>query len=106
MQEERKKEIEEEIQKTFEERKRKEFEKSCVIDRYYGSQWDDNTAYHDLIVKSEERQESFRAIIDEDGCYPDEAPNLDIYKKTNICFFDIKRELWRLLNILSMTFFL
>lgn len=65
------------------------------------SQWSKLTGYHKLIVKFFGKEVCFKTEVDSEGCYPDEeyiGVHIDINKNTNICFFDIKRELLPILK--------
>lgn len=124
LQQQRKEEIDKHIEEQIQYKKRRQFEKSCVIDRelilkslsyiinHYeenisaklekeeewsrDSQWSKLTGYHKLIINYNNREISFKAKIDSEGCYPDEeycGVYVDMNKHSDICFFEIKNEL-------------
>ena len=100
LQQKRKQEIEDIINKRIMKQQRKEFENSCVIDRMlifnsllyiinhyendmiarldfyeewdYGNQWSELEGYHKLIINYNGMETIYKTLIDTFGCYPDE----------------------------------
>ena len=124
LQQQRKQQIQKKIKEQIQKQKRKEYEKSCVIDRELilnslayiinhheekmsaklekdeewsrSSQWSELTGYQILTIYYNNREISFKAKIDSEGCYPDEeycGVYVDMNKHSDICFFEIKNEL-------------
>lgn len=58
--------------------------------------WSKLIGYHKLTIHYNEEEVCFKSIIDCNGCYPDEeycGVYIDMDKKTDICFFELKHTL-------------
>ncbi len=63
--------------------------------------WSELIGYHKLTINYNDKEVCFKAIIDSNGSYPDEeycGVYIDMNKKTNICFFELK---YALSNVLK-----
>lgn len=66
-----------------------------------GSQWSVLTGYQILTINYNNKEIYFKAKVDSIGCYPDEeycVGHINMNKNSNICFFEIKNELYPILK--------